>query len=396
MSNRPPVAPHQSSPAQRHGLWQPSRRAVALSLLFLAALSLRLALLPLAEGYDFRAFARLIWLTLHGRDVYALSGTQLRTVPWAYLPLYLHVLTALGWLSAQTGWPFRVLGKLPVVAADLAIGWLLYRTLRRHGRAERVALGGAALYLFNPLVLYNGAFYGRFDAVPLAFLLLALEGYRTRLFAPAYALAIAAKTFPIFLLPLLALGRDRQSPRRLAAAGALALAFSLPDIVSDPLGLAHNLLYHTRNTALGWLSWYTVLRPWLSAPHILAMARLGGALYVVAQLALVRLPLYAKAAACFALFVALSPTVYEQYLLWPLPFLIVLALRERDRSALWLGGMLTVAGLLENEYTMSHPRLAPLPTPWPPLNVALALGALVFVAIQARRAHRDRARVSGA
>ena len=390
MYNRPPVAPYHSSSAQRHGLRRPFRRAVALSALFLAALALRLALLPLAEGYDFRAFARLTWLTLHGRDVYALSDAQRATVPWAYLPLYLHVLTALGWLSAQTGWPFRVLGKLPVVATDLAIGWLLYRALRRHGRAERVALGGAALYLFNPLVLYNGAFYGRFDAVPLAFLLLALEGYRTRLFAPAYALAIAAKTFPIFLLPLLALGRDRQSPRRLAAAGALVLAFSLPDIVSDPVGIVHNLLYHTRNTALGWLSWYTVLRPWLSAPHILAVARLGGALYVVAQLALVRLPLYAKAAACFALFVALSPSVYEQYLLWPLPFLILLALRARDLSALWLMGALTVAGLLENEYTHSHPRLAPLPSPWPPLNVALALAALLFVAIQVRRAYHNR------
>ena len=83
MSNRPPGAPYHASPTQRRGLCRPSRRAVALSLLFLAALALRLALLPLAEGYDFRAFARLTWLTLHGRDVYALSGTQLRTVPWA-------------------------------------------------------------------------------------------------------------------------------------------------------------------------------------------------------------------------------------------------------------------------------------------------------------------------
>jgi len=41
-----------------------------------------------------------------------------------------------------------------------------------------------------------------------------------------------------------------------------------------------------------------------------------------------------KAAACFALFVVLSPTVYEQYLLWALPFLIVVALLGRRRLAL--------------------------------------------------------------
>ncbi len=159
------------------------------------------------------------------------------------------------------------------------------------------------------------------------------------------------------------------------------------------MGIVHSLLYHTRNTALGWLSWYIVLRPWLTAPHILAVAHAAGALYVATQLALVCLPLYAKAAACFALFVALSPTVYEQYLLWPLPFLIVLALRGRDLSALWLVGALTVAGVLENEYSISHARLAPLPTPWPPLNVALALGALVFVAVQVRHARHGHTSV---
>lgn len=368
--------------ASPRAVWRCSRR-VLLALL-LGALALRLALTPLGAGVDFRAFAHLSWLTLHGHDVYALSRAQLHSEPWTYFPLCLDLFTALQWLAVHTGWTFRVLGKLPIIVADLAIGWLIYRALRRRGRSERTARWGMALYLFNPLALYNGAYYGRFDAIALAFLMLALDRYRTRLFAPAYALAIAAKIFPSFLLPLLLLGRERQRWRLLAAAGALVVVLALPYVLTDPRGLLHYLLYHARGGPGGRLSWYLLPlhRQWLSMAQAVAIARIGMLLYPLALLAAVRRPLYVKAAVGLALFVALDPTVYEQYLLWPLPFLIVAGLRHRSRFALGLCGLLTVAGMLENEYTWSHLRGMPLPMPWPPLNAALALAILLYAAVQ--------------
>lgn len=366
----------------------------AIVVLLCAALALRLALIPLTTGSDFRAFARLATLTLHGHDVYAMSRAHLHTAPWTYFPLCLDMFTLLKWLALHSGVPFRVLGKLPIALADLAVGYLIYRALRRRGQSERLAAAGMALYLFNPFVLYNGAFYGRFDAIALAFLLLVLESSRTRWFALSYALAIAAKTFPLFLAPLLALGRERQPFGRLAATGALVLLLALPYLAIDPGGLLHKMFYHLHGTSLGRLSWYMlpVDRHWLSRRQVLVLARVGMLLYPVLLLVVMHRPLYVKAAACFALFVAVDQTVYEQYLLWALPFLIIVGMQRCGRLALWLVGLFTVAGLLENEQTWgasSFLHYALLPTPAPLLNAALAASILAFVGTQVLRS-RDR------
>lgn len=351
-------------------------------LVYGAALVVRLALLPWTEGWDFHSIARLATLTLQGRDVYALTPPQLHVAPWAYFPPCLYLYTSLAWLALHTGWPFLILGKLPVVVADLAVGGLLYRALQQRGQSQPVATLGMALYLFNPLVLYNGAFSGRFDAVALAFLLLALEAYHTRWFAPAYAVAVAVKTFPLFLLPLLLLGRDRQAVSRLGVASGLLAVLALPAIVTDPGGLLHNLLYHARGGLGGKLSVYLIplAAHWFSPSQGVRVAQAANLLFGVALLSAVRQPLYRKAALCFALFVALAPTVYEQYLLWSLPFLIVVGLQERRLSVLALGGLYTVAGLLENEQTWavhSPWHYALVPTPWLPLNAALTVSTLV-------------------
>jgi len=364
----------------------PTRRRQAapifVAVLLLGALIIRLALLPLTAGNDFRAFDILAALSLHGRDVYALRlSHHLGTLPWTYFPLLLHIFAALQWVAMHTGWPFRILGKLPIVAADLAVGLLIYTALRRRGRGEGAALCGMALYLYNPFVLYNGAFYGRFDAIALAFLLLALESYRTRLFALAYALAIAAKTFPLFLLPLLALGRDRQRPRRLILACALVPLLALPELVTDPRGLLAIFDYVRPN--FGRLSWYyfPLETHLLSEAHVFQLAHTVMWLYPVSLLLLLRGSLYVKAAGCFVLYLIFNQVVYEQYLLWPLPFLIVVGLHECDRLALWLAALMTVAGILENEYTWQSGPLSYhlAPTPWWPLNVAVAVSCVAFV-----------------
>ncbi len=361
---------------------------IAVVSLFLGgAVALRLVLLPVTEGWDFHAYERLAWLTLHGRDVYGMKRIDL-PLAWTYFPLGLDMFSGLEWMALHTGWPFRVLGKLPTVAADLGVGWLLFTALRRRGHNEWVAVTGMASYLFNPLVLYNGTFLGRFDALALFFLLYGLEHYRTRLFAPAYALAIAVKTFPLFLLPVLALGRDRQDPRRLLVACVLVPLLALPTIVTDPHGLVAYLFYDARATWFGRLSWYVLLEhsQWVSQAHVLTIARAGMVVFALSLLVVVQQPLYTKVAACFALFITLNRAVWEQYLLWALPFLIIVWLHERSRLALWLALVCTCAGMLENEQTWTpydrQLSYALLPTPSGWLNGVLALSAVVFVSAQ--------------
>ena len=71
-------------------------------------------------------------------------------------------------ISAEIGRnfrPFVVLGKAPIVAGDVLTAALIAWYLRLRGRSDAIVAFGVALYFLNPLVLYNGAFYGRFDAV---------------------------------------------------------------------------------------------------------------------------------------------------------------------------------------------------------------------------------------
>jgi Gpi18-like mannosyltransferase len=309
--------------------------------------------------------------------------------PWAYLPLGLHIFTALGSLGQHTGWPFLVLGKLPTVVGDLMVGGLLYTALRRRGHAVRIAALGMGMYLFNPLVLYNGAFVGRFDGLALAFFLLALESYHTRLFAPAYAVAIAVKTFPLFLLPLLLLGQDRQKPTRLVIAGLLVIILSLPEVVTNLHGLVSHLLYN--RASFGRLSWYYLIlqNHWLHKDMMIQVAHYGLLLYPLTLLLFIRSPLYVKAALCFTMALVLSNVVYEQYLLWPLPFLIIVGLHNRSWVAVGLVTLCTVAGLLENEQTWSpyarqlHYALVARPSVL--LNVILAASVFVWAMLQLSR-----------
>src|SRR5437763_7538572 len=132
----------------------------------------RLALLPVTYGHDFVVWDDATRLLLRGLNPY----THWRALPnaYPYLPVFLYLLLPLQWLALHTAISFTILGKLPMVAADLVVAATLYRWLVRAGRSTRAAVTAACLYLFNPLVLYNGAFLGRFDAVAPACLLPAL------------------------------------------------------------------------------------------------------------------------------------------------------------------------------------------------------------------------------
>jgi hypothetical protein len=98
---------------------------------------------------------------------------------------------------------------------------------------------------------------------------------------------------------------------------------------------------------------------------------------------------YAYAAVAFTLFLLLSKVVYEQYFLWPLPFLAILVVRDRSRMAALLLMVLSVSGLLANDWI--HPfGYRPAPALW--LNALIAVAAASFVAahLRGRAAHAGR------
>ncbi len=434
----------------------PPRRVVALAcayprvtLVFALGLVLRAVLLPGAFGPDFHIWDLTAAATLHGQDVYAHPPLDLtRYGPYAYFPLYLYLLLPLKWLALHSGLSYVALGKLPVVAGDVGVALGLASALRRAGRDERACATGVALYFLNPLVLYNGAFYGRFDSLPLALLLLAWNrlssgaGGRSGRLALPFSLAVALKTFPIFLLPYLIARLGRRRGGRLALATVLTpLVIALPYLLHDARRFLYIVFVYDSTKGPRQFSWQvillnlglseraaTVVSYGLLALFALAIV-LPFALRSVKSLSLLPPPAhgdwplgptrgptvqrasggawgdaspqapanhsawgstgmaisnmvkaladpYVYAAVVFTLFLLLSKVVYEQYLLWPLPFLAVLAVRDRARDAVGLLVTLSVIGLSANQWI--HPfGYNPYPAPW--LNVAVAVAAGLFV-----------------
>jgi hypothetical protein len=124
----------------------------------------------------------------------------------AYFTIYPPVLQGIFWLGAEV-FPSSVEGhvwlmKSFVIGAEGLSLWLLPRLLRRLGREPGLAL----LYALNPLAIVELSGNLHFEALMLAFLLLAayaLAEGRRHASALAFALAVCSKLLPLMLLPLL-------------------------------------------------------------------------------------------------------------------------------------------------------------------------------------------------
>jgi uncharacterized membrane protein len=239
------------------------------------------------------------------------------------------------------------------MAGDVLTAILIaaYLDERRHG--DGVMAVGAALYFLNPLVLYNGAFDGRFDALCVGLLLLALRYYtRDRLrgwaFPVLYALAVAAKTYPIFFLPWLLI----RAPKRLHVLLALLVVLgglSLPYLLRSPAQFLYDIVLYNGHRLPSGQTWQNVVRSYLPREVVRVLSYPLLALFGSALVLLTELDLLTYCTVAILLFLLLSKIVYEQYFLWALPFLIFDLIARRSRSAGLLLAALSALGMLDNE-----------------------------------------------
>jgi hypothetical protein len=180
----------------------------ALMLAALAAVAVRIvpALSPLPPDaivrYDLESYRAVADAVLSGRDVYDMPGR------YPYLPLHMYVFAGAAWLAGHTGLPLGLLVKLPAIAADAALVILVGRTATALGRRDGGAL--AMVYAFNPVTLLVTSYHGQFDAIPTALALWAWylvafhrSARATALSALLFGLAVADKTWPLLLAPVL-------------------------------------------------------------------------------------------------------------------------------------------------------------------------------------------------
>ena len=277
---------------------------------------------------------------------------------YPYPPPWAAVEASAEWLARRGVGSFAVNVKVPVLAADI----LLVALLGAAARAGRASPLAPWLYAVHPVSVLVGGFHGQFDAIPLLFLLLALEALaRGRRDASALALsaAIALKSFPVLVLPFLAFagGASRRSAARYAALalgpGALML---VPFAVADAGALRRELLAYGGIADFGWTG---VLRgaEWLAtgalprseAPFWPVASFLSKAFFLAAWAGLVfavrsgrrRLDAARASLATLLAFASLYGLQSAQYLLWVVP----LGLRRPGRGDVFYAGAAS-AGLV--------------------------------------------------
>lgn len=149
-----------------------------------------------SQTWDVQTFIQAGKQFLDGRNplaLYAESRTA-QTWPYAYPPLHAFVTAialALGNLFHVL--PDYVWARVPTIATDIGIAFLLHSIVRRKSNDEWIARAAALLWLFNPITFYNTAVQGHFESEWLVFVLLAYAWFEdSRSIAlPAIALALA-------------------------------------------------------------------------------------------------------------------------------------------------------------------------------------------------------------
>lgn len=209
-------------------------RGVSLPKILLLALLIRLALAPWSSGfgYDLDAFRDWAYNLLHGSFPHFYAKADLPD----HLPgdLWLlwaasHLFSVMGGRTLE-GVAFLITIKCISIVADLFVGFFLYKIVRRCA-SDKTAIFVAAAYLLNPASIFLSAFWGQWDSVSMAlvlvtFWLFMLPGDRWLLGMPSLAWALMIKPQLALLVPfmlILPMRRAMTARQSVASAGLFLL-----------------------------------------------------------------------------------------------------------------------------------------------------------------------------
>jgi hypothetical protein len=209
---------------------------------------------PLSAGVDipqFWGFARTF--QLYGLDFYRYADAQLDLFPvkgWGYVYPPVWLLISRLALAAVPGSiatadmvdsAWRLAMKTPIIAADLAIGCLLYWAIPG---SKLKKLFFSALWLFHPSAWYNSGVFGQFDPIAAVFLLaFVILLYRGRDRWAFFFAGLAFMTKQHVLIPIVFMAaasiKELGWRRILTGCGIMAgvaAAFSIPFMVTGNAG----------------------------------------------------------------------------------------------------------------------------------------------------------------
>lgn len=200
------------------------------------------------KGGDFDTYEQAVIDLLEGKNPYARTVKSYEraerdsSLDYAYLPgiMYIHyILYVINIVLKQN---LQILQKIPVLFADIGIGLLLIKNLYK--KSYPATLLALVIWFFNPYFLIHGK-YTYWDPLPILFMLLALDSLekdsvKTGAF---YAISVALKTFPIFLLPIFII-KSKEKVKFLLSGAMVALAISIPFVNNLKTYIQGSLLVH--------------------------------------------------------------------------------------------------------------------------------------------------------
>ncbi len=325
---------------------------VMITFVFITGLLARLLLAYFSPGasYDMASFRMQGQAVLDGQNIYAATAGR-----HPYPPVWMFVPTTALILEERTGWPFAFWVRLPAIGFDLGIGALLW-VLSRRRKDPPAALRDTMIYVFNPIALLVVS-HGMFDAIPLFFILLAYLSIATLstkrraiLSALSLGLGIAIKGFPVLALPAFVLKQKKWQHRvAFGLVSLLPLAVLMPFILAGGRTAAGRIFARVGVSDHGY---GLLLQTLANAGHPvlqrgLDLLRNSGSVLVLGSAALGawiarRKQLGELIVLSFGLTFVVSVGIASQYLLWVLPFLILVD----SRRAIVYSGLSTVTLLI--------------------------------------------------
>lgn len=273
-------------------------------------------------GYDMQSFLIQASTVLHHQNVYP-------TGRYPYPPVWIFIAALCLWVSNVGHLAFVDVVRIPGSLADIGISVaLMGYGVSLSGPRWRAVLPGI-LYALNPLPLLITAGHGQFDALPILAILACLMLLRRRpvLASLTLGVAIALKGYPVLLLPYVVLsGGSSDWWRRLVAAlvpTVIAVA-AYTAWVGWSSVMIQDILSNQGGPPFGW-SAFVPHGLGVAGPSLSRVAE--GALLIISALLGLHRPAWSPAAAVafiFLSFYAGGVTISVQYLLWGLPFFLLL------------------------------------------------------------------------
>lgn len=255
-----------------------------------------------------------------------------------YPPVWSQVEVAALALAEKTETPFELWVKVPSILADVGISIVLW-LLAPGARGAWLAMA----YALNPVAILISGAHGQFDALAILACLGALLFTVRRPHAVVAGLClgvgIALKSFPILLLPVFWPFVAPPQRRRFAAAAVLPAGLLLATyLLFVPAAVIREVFGYSGASDHGWAAAVRAVRalqtgvPFIDlAPALGAAKLLFLAIYALAIGRWLRRPappeqLPERIALVFVSFYVLYGGIGSQYLLWAVPFLLLVSL----------------------------------------------------------------------